>query len=351
MILEIGFHPWLRDAFPDEVTWIDTSLRWDDVRSYQKKNGSPTDRLIRLVKQAFRALHLAAAQPYDVVVARCLSTTNTLGCGLHIKCARTILGWFFEWLVLFAARGSRVKLVIIDATDRITIHPRDRRLFQRCGLYFKRELAQNFWHSLESVLPNGACPGAMSATAEGAEMIAKLRPFPLGIRGEMIRAARPMSARRWDVFYVGTESHVPARKALRDVLAQLKQRGWRVYAPTEKLSFEDYLETLAESRCCFSPSGIGWDCLRHYECLSQGTIPLMDHRTLFQLHPLRHAEECFYLDYQTDVAAQVESILQMDNAMLDKISQQGQTALTQYLTFQAVAQQMRAEIDALLHVN
>ena len=129
MILEIGFHPWLRDAYPDDVTWIDTSLRWDDVRSYQKKNGSPIDRLIHLVKQAIRALHLAATQPYDVVVARCLSTTNTLGCGPHIKCARMVLGCFFEWLILFAARGSRVKLVIVDATDRMTIHPRDRRLF------------------------------------------------------------------------------------------------------------------------------------------------------------------------------------------------------------------------------
>lgn len=347
IILEIGFDPLLRDAYPDEVIWIDTALRWDDVRSYQKKRGSLLARIIHLWGQTSKALSLAVSQPYSVVVARCLSTANTLGQGWAVRFSRSVLRWIFEMLILFAARGAKVKLVIVDATDRITIHPRDRRLFARCNLYFKRELAQNLWHSLESILPQGACPGAMSATVQGAQMIDKLRPFSLGITADKIRTAKPMNTRRWDIFYSGTEAHVPARKVLPKVLAELEQHGWKICLPKERLSYADYMDTLSESRFCCSPSGIGWDCHRHYECLSQGAIPLLDHRAIMQSHTLRDARECFYLDYQTDLAAQMERILRIDSAELGGIAKMGQEVLREHLTFQATAKKMYAMIQSL----
>ena len=347
-ILEIGFHPLLRDTFPDEVVWIDSALRWDDVRAYQKKSGSLMARITHLGRQAARALSLSVSQPYDVVVARCLSTANTLGQSWAVRLSRSVLRGSFELLILFAARGDRVKLVIVDATDRITIHPRDQRLFAHCDLYFKRELAQNLWHSLEAILPQGACPGAMSKTAQGLRMIGKLRPFSLGISAEKIRTAKPMQERRWDIFYAGSESHVPARKVLPKALAELERRGWKVCMPRERLSFEDYMDTLSESRFCCSPSGMGWDCFRHYESLSQGAIPLLDHRAIIQSHTLCDARECFYLDYQADLFSQMERVLKIDSAELDVMARSGQEVLREHLTFQAIAKEMHTMIESLI---
>ena len=163
-ILEIGFQPLFHDVFPDMVTFIDTRLRCSSVRDYQVSQASLAEKMQRLTSIFMRAARLALNQDYDLVITRCLGPVNSYGRPWWHHFFRCCAGWALEGLVRFAARAECVGLRVLDQTDHGTIHPRDRRSAAGASdLYFKRELADNLWRSLETMLPSGACAGILSS--------------------------------------------------------------------------------------------------------------------------------------------------------------------------------------------
>lgn len=348
--LEIGFQPLLKNAFPTQTDFIDTRFRWSDVRTYQVERRSITRRLRDKCGQFLHALRLSIRQDYDVVVTRCLGPVNSFMQSGLAHWARVLMGCLFRLLVLFAARGKRVRLVVIDQTDHVTIHPRDRRLAWSCDLYFKRELADNHWHTLETVLPRGACIGDMAKTAWGARLRAKLRPFALGIEEEAILPPAPSAEKAYDLFFSGFSSEIPVREGLREVLAELQERGWRVYAPEQRLHYDDFQAAIRQSRFCLSPGGSGWDCYRHYEVVANGSIPVFNFRSIGSIAPFRHGEHCFYYDPQADVAKQLETWLALPAMELDQMVAAAQEHLTAHFTFQALAAYVNQEIERLPRV-
>lgn len=347
-VLEIGFQPLLKNAFPGAVTFADTRFRWSNVQEYQVSSASLPVKVQRLTSGFILALRLALTQDYDAVVTRCLGPVNSYGRPWWTYLAGRSIGWVLEGLVRFAARGPRVCLVVIDQTDHSTIHPRDRRLASSSDLYFKRELADNLWHSLESILPRGACAGTTSKTPLGESLCMKLRPLSLGIDESKIGQPVPSAGKRYDIYYSGTSSHIPVRKDLIRALGALEQRGWRVFAPQTRLSSEEFHTAVSQSRLCLSPSGIGWDCYRHYEVLAFGSVPAMNFRPVRSIALLRHGRECFYFDPQDELVTQIEGWLNLSNERLDEIVVAGQERLKHYYTFDAMARYIMDEITAVV---
>lgn len=348
-VLEIGFLPFLARVFPERVQWVNTSLHWKDPRRYERDAASVSRRIARLCGEAARGFSAAYRQEYDAVVTRCLGSENTFGRSLGVHWLRTLLGWGLEGLARFAARGPRVKLAVVDLADEGTIHPRDRRLFWRSDLYFKRELANNLWHTLETILPRGAVAGACLEPPLGSRLTARLRPVPLGIDETAVQAPRAAAQKKYDLCFSGSGAHVPGREALPAVLEELRRRGWRVAAPQEKVGFEQYREMLASSRLCLSPGGIGWDCYRHCEIVAFGGVPVFDFRPIRQNAPFRHGADCFYVDPQDDVAERIHQFLQTPDDVLDAMAAAGQRRLAGHFTFRAIGEYMMGEIAALVH--
>ncbi len=347
-VLEIGFQPLLKSAFPGSVTFIDTRFRWSNVQEYQASTASLSVKIQRLTSAFIHVVRLALMQDYDAVVTRCLGPENSYGrpwWNYFVGCS---IGWALEGLVQFAARGPRVCLIVVDQTDHSTVHPRDRRLARTSDLYFKRELADNLWHSLESILPRGACAGTISQSPLGKSLCLKLRPLSLGIDEFKIGQPIPSAEKRYDIYYSGTSSHIPVRKDLIGILRALEHRGWRVFAPQMRLSFEEFRTAVSQSRLCLSPSGIGWDCYRHYEVLAFGSVPAMNFRPVRSIAPLRHGRECFYFDPQDELVTQIESWLNLSNERLDEIVVAGQERLRHYYTFDAMARYIMDEINAVV---
>jgi len=346
-ILEIGFQPLLKNAFPDTVEFVDTRIRWSDARDYRASEAPLTEKVRRLTRDFIRALRLALKQDYDAVLTRCLGPVNSYGRPWWIHFLRICAGGLLESLVRFAARGSRVVLVVLDQTDHSTIHVRDRRLCIASDLYFKRELADNLWHSLESILPKGACAGITSKSPLAESLCQKLRPFSLGIETSRIAPSVPSAEKHYDIYYSGTSSHIPVRENLIGLLEMLALRGWRVFAPQYLLSREEFRDAVSQARICLSPAGIGWDCYRHYEILAFGSVPAINFRTVRSIAPLRHGRECFYFDPQDDLVAQIEAWLNLDNEQLDEVVAAGQKRLRHHYTFDALAHYMMIEITAM----
>lgn len=347
--LEIGFQPLLKNAFPTQTDFIDTRFRWANVRAYEVQKKGLLARLGAKTVEFAHAVCISTRQDYDVVVTRCLGPVNSFGQSGLAHLARVIIGDVLRILVLYAARGKRVRLVVIDQTDHLTIHPRDRRLAWWCDLYFKRELADNHWHTLEAVLPRGACIGAMRHTSVGVKLRSKLRPFALGIEAAAVLPPSPNAEKAYDLFYCGLSSEIPARESLRDVLTVLKERGWRVHAPEQRINSNDFQAAIRQSRFCLSPGGAGWDCYRHYEVVAYGSVPLFNYRSICMSAPFRNEEHCFYYDPQADIVKQLETWLVLSATKLDQMVAAAQEHLKSHFTFESLAIYVNKEIERLPH--
>lgn len=346
-ILEFGLMPLVAAAFPERTTFLDTRLRWTDVRTRAPHSGSLPTRLLALARRVVGVARACLVQDYDIVVTRCIGPLNSAGRPLPVHWGLSLLGLAFRTLVLFAARGARVRLVVLDVTDHLTIHPRDRAFVWRCDLFFKRELAANRWNSLETVLPRGACAGHARQDPACLALRAKLRPFALGIETAAAPPPLPASARSHDLFYVGSAQGIVFREALAGVLPRLAARGWRIHAPVQRLDREAFAEAIARSRFCLSPGGVGWDCYRHYEVAAFGSVPIFDTRPLVGIEPFLHGREGFYLDPQADLEHTLDTLLRTEDAQVDRMTAAARRLVERVYTFDALARYVIAETLAL----
>ncbi len=104
----------------------------------------------------------------------------------------------------------------------------------------------------------------------------KLRPISVGLCAER-QANLPTSFedKTHDVFYAGTPSSA-LRIAEYPLLDELRRRGWSVDVPTERLTQAEFFRRCQRSRLVWSPEGRGWDCFRHYEAASVGSVPVIN---------------------------------------------------------------------------
>lgn len=347
-VFEIGFDPILKRVYPDQVEFVNTRLRWSDTRAQIASQASAAKTVARALKAFLRALRLASRQRYDVVVTRCLGPVNTFRKPWYVHLAMAMAGVLLEKLVFFASRGRSVRLVVIDQTDHVSVNPRDRRLIERCHLYFKRELAQNHWHSLESVMPERGCIGTARIDPGAVRLRRKLRPISVGFYGDPDERPIPAANKSLDIFYCGNNTEIPLRERLDELLAELARKGWKVYSTRQRLTPEQFHDAIRNSRLSLTVGGAGWDCYRHYEVLAYGSVPIMDFRPIQVVAPLRHGRECFYIDPQDDLVAQIEPWLALAPAQIDRMIAAGAQMLRRHYTADAIGRYVMREIESCM---
>ena len=224
-------------------------------------------------------------------------------------------------------RRTQAQLVVIDLVDEMTIDGLDLWLLERCDLYFKRELSQNVWTTLQRVQPPHDEYNSLPANPRFRGLADKFRPISIGITGAHLvelqeRETRKPDAvrKRYDLFFAGAVEHSTVRQAGLPWLEKLQQQGYTVYLSTRRIDQQQFDELLSASWLSWSPEGSGWDCYRHYEACLAGSVPVINFPTIQRLAPLIHGVHCFYYAVEGDDLFQIVRAALTDKYLLREMA-------------------------------
>jgi hypothetical protein len=298
-VLEVGGMMLVGRGREQFVQFIDTSF--SAVPAPEQRS-----RLRRILKQALRLWIEIRRPEYQLIVFRCFGRfiwrhelswmVNTL---------RWVMRLFLRLCLL--RRRPQTQLVVVDLVDEMTIDRLDLWLLERCDLYFKRELSQNVWTTLQRVQPPHDEYNSLPANPRFRRLAAKFRPISIGITGAHLVELREKEPRkpdaakkRFDLFFAGAVEHSTVRQTGLHWLERLQQEGYNVYLSTQRIRQQLFDELLSASWLCWSPEGSGWDCYRHYEACLAGSIPVINFPAIQRLAPLIHGVHCFYYAVEGD---------------------------------------------------
>jgi glycosyltransferase involved in cell wall biosynthesis len=145
--------------------------------------------------------------------------------------------------------------------------------------------------------------------------IEKLRPISL--QAGSIDIGRPddaFAAKNADVFFAGAvELNSTVRSDGLRQLEGLAARGLRIDMPAERLAQDEFYRRMSRAWLAWSPSGLGWDCYRHYEAPQCLTVPVINYPTILRNRPLQDGVHAIYYPPEGDGLARA-----IENALVDK---------------------------------
>jgi hypothetical protein len=203
------------------------------------------------------------------------------------------------------------RLVGIDMDDRPIVDNRWFHIVDNSLCFFKRELPQNTCNAFLYTTAKTECNGNVLHSPEFRQRVKKLRPISLGVDPETCRQFSTLnSPKKTDVFFAGDTTNRPNRIAGLKQLEHLKQEGWIIDIPQNKMQRSDFLQRCAQAHIVWSPEGYGWDCNRHYEIAMVGSVPLMQSPTIRRYAPLNDGEHALYYYVEGDhLAARIRQAL------------------------------------------
>lgn len=205
-----------------------------------------------------------------------------------------VRGFGVTWLRHVALQPP---VVALDMHDIPSIHPSNFFLLDRARIYFKRELPVDHWQCLTGTAHANLPTSRIRQSPHWQRRIAKLHPISLqtGIIELGLSDPEIFMGKRSDIFFAGA---VAANSTVRsDGLAQLRElatRGVKVDIAEERLSSAEYHRRLSEAWLAWSPSGLGWDCYRHYEAPQCLAVPVMNYPTIARDRPLQDGVHAIY---------------------------------------------------------
>jgi hypothetical protein len=318
-VLEVGGIKLVGRGREQFVQFIDTSFSTVPVPERRS-------RLRRVFEQAI-TLWIEIRRPeYGLIVFRCFG--RFIWRPDHswmLNALRWLMRHFLRLCLL--RRRTQAQLVVIDLVDEMTIDGRDLWLLERCDLYFKRELSQNVWTTLQRVQPRHSEYSSMPADPRFRPLADKFRPISIGITGAHLielqeREPRKPDAvkKQYDLFFAGAVEHSTVRRAGLQWLERLRQQGYAVYVSTQRIDQRQFDELLSASWLCWSPEGSGWDCYRHYEACLAGSVPVINFPTIQRFAPLIHGVHCFYYAVEGDDLLQIIRAALADKYQLKKMA-------------------------------
>jgi hypothetical protein len=292
-ILEIGDHHLFK-----QILLRQTKLLWTGRR--RPKLSASCDYEDCTPRAFLRAMREAAAGEFHIIVAyagqrppwhprywlRALFGDSPLTGSLR--------GFGVSWL---RHARTRPPLVVLDMHDISTIDRSNFFLLDRARIYFKRELPVDHWQSLCGTAHANLPTSRIRGDPLWQHRIAKLHPISLQAgpirleRGD----AEVFAAKSADIFFAGA---VAANSTVRSngvaQLRKLADRGVKVDFADERLSRAAYHQRLSQAWLAWSPSGLGWDCYRHYEAPQCLAVPVMNYPTIARDRPLQDGVHAFY---------------------------------------------------------
>jgi hypothetical protein len=241
------------------------------------------------------------------------------------------------YLGIFLARRHKVPLLVFDEADTMLIEASSFFLLSRAKAYFKRELPQNNWHAFLATTPRNGDVSNIRRQAFFTRNMPKVKPFPLHL-GYSAYEFEPVEAgqKQFDIFYVGENPKTTVRTSGFNVLQKMKEMGFRVDLPAERLDHEEFIKRIQNSWLVWSPEGSGWECHRHYEAVIHGAVPLMNYPTIQRYKPLLDGVHGLYYGCEEDDLIRVAAKALKDKQGLLKIIEQGRDHLQTFYTKQKI---------------
>jgi len=292
-ILEIGDHHHFKQTLFEQ-----TELLWTGRR---RPNGlAPRDYADCTPRAFARAMHGVAQGKFDIVVAYAGQRSPW-----H---PRYWLRAMFEGPPLTAAvRGFGVTwlrhvrlgapLVVLDMHDIPSIHPSNFFLLDAAQAYLKRELPVDHWQALCGAAHANLPTLRVRRNPRWQRRIAKLAPISL--QAGLLDLDRPdadvFSAKTADVFFAGTiEGNSTVRGDGLGQLRKLADRGLKIDVVSGRLPRAEFHRRMSQAWLAWSPSGLGWDCYRHYEAPQCLAVPVINYPTIARHRPLRDGVHAIY---------------------------------------------------------
>lgn len=199
----------------------------------------------------------------------------------------------------YARVGSR--LVGIDMADRPVVDNRWFPILDGCVCFFKRELPQNPCNAFLYTTARTEDNGNILVSETFRCRIKKLRPISIGISPETCREYAALEVpKKTDVFFAGDVANKPNRIAGLKQLERLAQDGLAIDIARDKIPRKEFLRRCAQAYIVWSPEGLGWECLRHYEAALVGSVPLIQSPTIRRYQPLEDGEHALFYYLEGD---------------------------------------------------
>jgi hypothetical protein len=183
----------------------------------------------------------------------------------------------------------------LDMSDRPVIDNRWFGMLDTCVCFFKRELPQNPCNTFLYTTARTEDNGNVLVSEVFQRRIKKLRPISLGIPTEFCRQFADLNIpKKTDVFFAGDIMNRPTRiNGLRQ-LERLEKEGFSIDIARERMPHEEFFRRCAQAHIVWSPEGLGWECLRHYEAALAGSVPLMQAPTILRYAPFEDGTHGLY---------------------------------------------------------
>ena len=308
-ILEIGDHTYFKETY-----FKNTRLLWT---GRQRPKSLASQDYYDCTPRAFvQAMREVADNKFNIVIAYAGQRSplhprywlRAMFCDSPLVAAVRVFG--VSWL-----RYVRpdTPIAVLDTHDIPTIHASNFFLLDRARVYFKRELPVDRWQSLSGTAHANLPTLRIRRNPRWQNRIAKLQPISLRAALVDLGVADTdvLSAKTADVFFAGKidENSTVRSDGLRQ-LQNLAERGFKVDIVTERLSQADFFRRMSRAWLAWSPSGLGWDCYRHYEAPQCLAVPLINYPTITRYRPLEDGVHAiYYAPEGTGLSRAVETAL------------------------------------------
>jgi glycosyltransferase involved in cell wall biosynthesis len=230
------------------------------------------------------------------------------------------------------------RMVGLDLADRPIVDNRWFSMLDSCVCFFKRELPANPSNAFLYTTPRTEDNGNVLVSKIFRNRIKKLRPISLGIAPESLGpyiATDPV--KKTDVFFAGDVENKANRIAGLEQLQRLAAEGYAIDIVRERIPREEFLKRCGQAYIVWSPEGLGWECLRHYEAALVGSVPLIQAPTIRRYRPLQDGEHAlFYYIEGDDLASCIRQALQ-NRARLVEMGRAARKYVLQWHTYEALA--------------
>jgi glycosyltransferase involved in cell wall biosynthesis len=332
--LEVGDLYLFRSSFPEQTEMVYTGIR-DNRRHHVRSSLLTPWKLLSVARDLRR-------RRYDLIVVH-----PPLYAAWHPRSFLTVLkrrpftfsAAFSANLAFHFLRAVRhTPIVVTDFADSFGIGAHNFFLFDRCRVFFKRELPADNWQVFYRTGHRGLPTATFRRKPRFRQFMDKLRPIGLGIDTPLAeRAARISRPKNADIFFAGQvqNSSTPRERGLRELLS-LRERGVVVDVPSAPVSESEFLERCASAWLVWSPSGFGWECFRHYEAAACGSVPVINQPTIERYCPLKEGRHCFlYPVEQGGLAGTVLAALR-DKARLREMAAAARQHVLEHHTYAAL---------------
>jgi hypothetical protein len=315
-ILEVSRLGLFKGLLPDETEWIrwGSSLTAEEPVQPEEPSISLLARtLSRIRRREFNLIVLPAIHPEHVHNQSRIKRMSKvmLRYAAKVPAVASVVHRF----------GMRsTNCVVLDIHDDRHLCETTLRLFPRCALYFKRELALDD--------PRAA-------------LVGRLKPMSLILPDE--RRIPPPREKDIDVIFAGAVCNDTRKRAVEQARS-LAALGARVLIPDKPLPYPAFMEALGRSWLVLSPEGYGWDCYRHYEACLASSVPLINKPKYSRHLYLEEGTHCFYYDADRDCIAARAVELLADKVKLLRMSEEGRRHVLANHTRSAVARYILREL-------